>query len=169
MQEKIREYSSSSQVEVLTENNRTVLALYEPENTGYVTYIYLYKRKLRELFTKKERGIEWESGQELVSADTFSVIKQKEDLLRIHLSGSGQKARNLYQAQQEASSMAEILEGGTDSLYHRYVYPFTARRLRPLRWEMNCVCYLLDPFTARRLRPLRWEMNCVCYLLDRAS
>lgn len=33
-----------------------------------------------------------------------------------------QKARNLYQAQQEASSMAEILEGGTDSLYHRYVY-----------------------------------------------
>lgn len=112
MQEKIREYSSSSQVEVLTENNRTVLALYEPENTGYVTYIYLYKRKLRELFTKKERGIEWESGQELVSADTFSVIKQKEDLLRIHLSGSGQKARNLYQAQQEASSMAEILEGG---------------------------------------------------------
>ena len=25
------------------------------------------------------------------------------------------------------------------------------------------------PFTARRLRPLRWEMNCVCYLLDRAS
>lgn len=106
----------------MTENNRTVLALYEPENTGYVTYIYLYKRKLRELFTKKERGIKWESGQELVSADTFSVIKQKEDLLRIHLSGSGQKARNLYQAQQEASSMAEILEGGTDSLYHRYVY-----------------------------------------------
>ena len=33
-----------------------------------------------------------------------------------------QEARNLYQAQQEASSMAEILEGGTDSLYHRYVY-----------------------------------------------
>ena len=59
VQEKIREYSSSSQVEVLTENNRTVLALYEPENTGYVTYIYLYKGKLRELFTKKERGIEW--------------------------------------------------------------------------------------------------------------
>ena len=24
------------------------------------------------------------------------------------------------------------------------IYPFTARRLRPLRWEMNCVCYLLD-------------------------
>lgn len=91
VQEKIREYSSSSQVEVLTENNRTVLALYEPENTGYVTYIYLYKGKLRELFTKKERGIEWESGQELVSADTFSVIKQKEDLLRIYLSGSGQE------------------------------------------------------------------------------
>ena len=25
------------------------------------------------------------------------------------------------------------------------------------------------PLTARRLQPLRWEMNCVCYLLDRAS
>ena len=25
------------------------------------------------------------------------------------------------------------------------------------------------PLTARRLRPLRWEMNCVSYLLDRAS
>lgn len=24
------------------------------------------------------------------------------------------------------------------------IYPFTTRRLRPLRWEMNCVCYLLD-------------------------
>ena len=24
------------------------------------------------------------------------------------------------------------------------LYPFTARRLQPLRWEMNCVCYLLD-------------------------
>ena len=24
------------------------------------------------------------------------------------------------------------------------IYPFLARRLRPLRWEMNCVCYLLD-------------------------
>ena len=85
------ENTAAVQVEVLTEHNQTVLALYEPENTGYVTYIYLYKGKLRELFTKKERGIEWESGQELVSADTFSVIKQKEDLLRIHLSGSGQE------------------------------------------------------------------------------
>ena len=27
----------------------------------------------------------------------------------------------------------------------------------------------LYPFLSRRLRPLRWEMNCVCYLLDRAS
>ena len=25
-----------------------------------------------------------------------------------------------------------------------HFYPLTARRLRPLRWEMNCVCYLLD-------------------------
>lgn len=90
LQEKVREYSSSSQVEVLTKKNRSVLALYEPGDTGYVTYIYLYKGKLRELFTKKERGIEWESGQELVDADTFSVIKQKDDLLRIDLSGSGQ-------------------------------------------------------------------------------
>lgn len=90
LQEKVREYSSSSQVEVLTKKNQTVLALYEPGDTGYVTYVYLYKGKLRELFTKKERGIEWESGQELVDADTFSVIKQKEDLLRIDLSGGGQ-------------------------------------------------------------------------------
>lgn len=90
LQEKVREYSNSSQVEVLTKKNQTVLALYEPGDTGYVTYIYLYKGKLRELFTKKERGIEWESGQELVDADTFSVIKQKEDLLRIDLSGDGQ-------------------------------------------------------------------------------
>ena len=90
LQEKIREYSSNSQVEVLTENNQTVLALYEPDDTGYVTYIYLYKGKLRELFTKKERGIEWESGQELVAVDTFSIVKQKDNLLRIELSGSGQ-------------------------------------------------------------------------------
>ena len=30
------------------------------------------------------------------------------------------------------------------------------------------VCIAIYPLTARRLRPLRWEMNCVCYLLDRA-
>ena len=24
------------------------------------------------------------------------------------------------------------------------IYPLSARRLRPLRWEMNCVRYLLD-------------------------
>ena len=24
------------------------------------------------------------------------------------------------------------------------IYPLLARRLQPLRWEMNCVCYLLD-------------------------
>ena len=27
---------------------------------------------------------------------------------------------------------------------YRSFYPFLARRLRPLRWEMNCACYLLD-------------------------
>ena len=64
---------------------------YTVRTAAAYVHIYLYKGKLRELFTKKERGIEWESGQELVSADTFSVIKQKEDLLRIHLSGSGQE------------------------------------------------------------------------------
>lgn len=28
--------------------------------------------------------------------------------------------------------------------YDGTFYPFLSRRLRPLRWEMNCVCYLLD-------------------------
>ncbi|EEG36900.1 hypothetical protein EUBHAL_01262, partial [Anaerobutyricum hallii DSM 3353] len=27
-------------------------------------------------------------------------------------------------------------------LSRSFFYPLTARRLRPLRWEMNCVCYL---------------------------
>lgn len=91
LQEKVREYSNVSQVEVLSEEGQTVLALYEPDNTGYVTYIYLYKGKLRELFTKTDREIVWSSGQELVSVDTFSVKKQKEDLLQIKLSGDGQE------------------------------------------------------------------------------
>ena len=56
-----------------------------------IPYIYLYKGKLRELFTKKGRDVVWSSGQELVSADTFSVTKQKEDLLQIELSGDGQE------------------------------------------------------------------------------
>ena len=33
----------------------------------------------------------------------------------------------------------------------------------------NDIQLMVYPFLARRLRPLRWEMNCVCYLLDRAS
>lgn len=91
LQEKVREYSSSSQIEILSKGKQKVLALYEPENTGYVTYIYLYKGKLRELFTKKGREIVWSSGQELVSVDTFSIVKQKEDLLQIRISADGQE------------------------------------------------------------------------------
>lgn len=91
LQEKVREYSSESQIELLSENGQTVLALYEDGDSGYVTYIYLYKGKLRELFTKKGRDIVWSSGQELVSVDTFSVTKQRENLLQIEISGDGQK------------------------------------------------------------------------------
>ena len=91
LQEKVREYSSESQVEVLSQDGQTVLALYEEGDSGYVTYIYLYKGKLWELFTKKGRDIVWSSGQELVSVDTFSVTEQKEDLLQIELSGDGQE------------------------------------------------------------------------------
>ena len=91
LQEKVREYSSESQIELLSENGQTVLALYEDGDSGYVTYIYLYKGKLRELFTKKGRDIVWSSGQELVAVDTFSVTKQKENLLQIELSGDGQE------------------------------------------------------------------------------
>lgn len=91
LQEKVREYSSTSQIEILSENGQTVLALYEDGDSGYVTYIYLYKGKLRELFTKKGREVVWSSGQELVSVDTFSVTKQKEDLLQIEISADGQE------------------------------------------------------------------------------
>ena len=38
----------------------------------------------------------------------------------------------------------KILEMTDVVLHAEFFYPFTARRLRPLRWEMNCVCYLLD-------------------------
>lgn len=91
LQEKVREYSSESQVEVLSQDGQTVIALYEEGDSDYVTYIYLYKGKLRELFTKKGRDVVWNSGQELVSADTFSVMKQKKNLLQIELSGDGQE------------------------------------------------------------------------------
>lgn len=91
LQEKVREYSSESQIELLSENGQTVLALYEDGDSGYVTYIYLYKGKLRELFTKKGRDVVWSSGQELVAVDTFSVTKQKENLLQIEISGDGQE------------------------------------------------------------------------------
>lgn len=86
----MREYSSESQVEVLSQDGQTVIALYEEGDSGYVTYIYLYKGKLRELL-QKGRDVVWSSGQELVSAETFSVTKQKEDLLQIELIGDGQE------------------------------------------------------------------------------
>ena len=91
LQEKVREYSTTSQIEVLSQDGQTVLALYEADDSGYVTYIYLYKGKLRELFTKKGRKVVWSSGQELVSVDTFTVTKQRGDLLQIELSGDGQE------------------------------------------------------------------------------
>ena len=36
------------------------------------------------------------------------------------------------------------MPAANQKLYFSFFYPLTARRLRPLRWEMNCVCYLLD-------------------------
>ena len=42
------------------------------------------------------------------------------------------------------------------------------RSIMELIWFFGKVT-VFYPFTARRLRPLRWEMNCVCYLLDSAS
>ena len=41
LQEKVREYSSESQVEVLSQDGQTVIALYEEGDSDYVTYIYL--------------------------------------------------------------------------------------------------------------------------------
>ena len=37
------------------------------------------------------------------------------------------------------------------------------------RYCVDFMTWFFYPLTARRLRPLRWKMNCVCYLLDRAS
>ena len=58
-----------------------------------------------------------------------------------------------------------------DDIMHTFNYPYTIPQA--LLAEKVCKTLGMDkifyPFTARRLRPLRWEMNCVCYLLDRAS
>lgn len=51
LQEKVRECSSESQVEVLSQDGQTVIALYEEGDSDYMTYIYLYKGKLRELWS----------------------------------------------------------------------------------------------------------------------
>ena len=37
------------------------------------------------------------------------------------------------------------------------------------KMELRLSACMLYPLLARRLQPLRWEMNCVCYLLDRVS
>lgn len=74
LQEKVREYSSESQVEVLSQDGQTVIALYEEGDSGYVTYIYLYKGKLRELFTKK--------GVMLSGAAGRNLFQQRHFLLR---------------------------------------------------------------------------------------
>ena len=36
-----------------------------------------------------------------------------------------------------------MLENDATTMDYK-IYPLSARRLRPLRWEMNCVRYLLD-------------------------
>lgn len=90
LQEKVREYSSESQVEVLSQDGQTVIALYEEGDSDYVTYIYLYKGKLRELFTKKGRMLSGAQAGTCFSRYIF-CYEQKEDLLQIELSGDGQE------------------------------------------------------------------------------
>ena len=68
-------------------------------------------------------------------------------------------SQNLYISQQGMSKSIANLEkeigfplfkrsvsgvGPTTEARELHIYPLTARRLRPLGREMNCVCYLLD-------------------------
>ena len=50
----------------------------------------------------------------------------------------------IYHGSNVEVSKPRILQNGFYKDFGYGFYPFTARRLRPLRWEMNCVCYLLD-------------------------
>ena len=63
------------------------------------------------------------------------------------------------------------LEEKTPENGEHVLLSFANEKQNPLvgTWKVDDEGGAFYPFTARRLRPLRWEMNCVCYLLDSAS
>ena len=65
LQEKVREYSSESQVEVLSQDGQTVIALYEEGDSDYVTYIYLYKASCGNFLQKKGVMLSGAAGRNL--------------------------------------------------------------------------------------------------------
>ena len=77
LQEKVREYSSESQVEVLSQDGQTVIALYEEGDSGYVTYIYLYKGKLWNFLQKKGVMLSGTAGRNLFQQIHFLLRSKR--------------------------------------------------------------------------------------------
>lgn len=92
MQEKLRECSDVSKIELLNVENRQVLAISEDvQGEEYVTYIYLDDGSLKELFMKKDGVPKLSAGQELMPLDSFAVMMEEQDLLKVEVAKDGQE------------------------------------------------------------------------------
>lgn len=77
-------------------NNASALCLTDTVNgKEYVTYIYLWNQKLKELFTAADNPPSAEMGTDIASLDSFSVLETEEGFFRISLSDLQENSSSL--------------------------------------------------------------------------
>lgn len=98
--EKIRQNDTNGTVSVTTLNTVPALMLCsEVDDAQYVTYLYLYEGKLKELFMREGAvlgGNPLEAGTDILSLQALTFTLVREDLLRIDLTTEALEDYSFY-------------------------------------------------------------------------
>ena len=87
--EKVRANNESAGIAIKKINNQQVLCLYETaQKKTYVTYVYCYQGKLRELYVSDTQSFDPESGDVIMNATDLS-FKAEDTILTITLTMNG--------------------------------------------------------------------------------
>lgn len=91
---KINHYSGLDAVTVLEFGEGSALALEETiEGCDYVTYLYFYEGRMRELFCETDVELTPEAGFSIMEIQEFHVEEVSDNLLRLSCTGSGGTAQ----------------------------------------------------------------------------
>ena len=95
--EKVRQNDVASSILVTELEGTPALCIYSvEEGVQFMTYIYYYDNSLRELTVTKTSVFELSSGQEIIPANGFQPIMEKETLLRTDITDTIGNTHTFY-------------------------------------------------------------------------